>query len=65
MTWREARQRSGLSQEDAAEAVGIDANSISRYERGERQPSLIIACRLCRVYGCSLKDIIGGVNNEL
>ncbi len=37
---KELRKRAGLSQEQLAEQVGIDAKYLSRLEVGKRQPSL-------------------------
>lgn len=35
---RQARERKGLSQEELAELLDTDGNSVARYERGERRP---------------------------
>ncbi len=35
---RQLRERLGLTQEDIAEALGVDRASISRYEAGARVP---------------------------
>lgn len=37
---REARERNKLTQNDLAELVGVDAKTISRYERGITLPDL-------------------------
>jgi transcriptional regulator with XRE-family HTH domain len=43
---RNARQGAGLSQEALAEAAGVDRTYPSLLERGLREPSLGIVCRL-------------------
>jgi len=32
--------------------------SISGYELGEREPSLIVLLRYARVYGCTMEDLV-------
>lgn len=38
---REIRQRLGMTQQEVADRLGTDASSISRFERGIRDPSLL------------------------
>ena len=48
--WRQ-RHRAGLSQQDVADLVGYHTpGEISRFERGERLPSLVMALKLEIVY---------------
>ncbi len=46
-----------LSQQDAARAAGVSQNAMSRYERGERDISLVAAMRLAVEYGVSLDEL--------
>ncbi len=57
----EARQRSGLSQEAAAEAVGLKRVVLSYYENGRRQPPLGVLSALARLYGISLRSLLEGI----
>lgn len=36
---RRLRERAGLSLQDVAEAVGVDAGTVSRWERGQGRPN--------------------------
>ncbi len=56
-----ARQRAGLSQEEAAEAVGLNRVVLSYYESGRRQPSLGTLLGLSRLYGLSLAALLEGL----
>lgn len=38
---QEIRARLGMTQQQVADALGTDASSISRFERGIREPSLL------------------------
>ena len=49
------RRRTGRTQAEVAEAVGIPASVLSAYERGRRQPSLAIASRVLDGLGYSVK----------
>jgi Zn-dependent peptidase ImmA (M78 family)/transcriptional regulator with XRE-family HTH domain len=55
---RRARERSGLSQQAAADAIGLNRVMVSYYEGGRRQPSLPIAGALARLYGLDLADLL-------
>ncbi len=47
---RQARERSGLKQEDAASALGIDPTAIAKMERGTRRIGAIELMRLASLY---------------
>lgn len=47
---REARKRARLTQKAAADAAGVDPQTISRWERGERNPSVADVNHLIAIY---------------
>ena len=57
---RRARERAGLSQEAAAEALQINRVMLSYYETGRRTVSLPTAAALARLYGTSLDRLLSG-----
>ncbi len=57
---RTGRERAGLSQEAAAEAVGINRVLLNYYEAGRRQVPLNVAAALARLYGTSLESLLVG-----
>ncbi len=57
---RTGRERAGLSQEAAAEAVGINRVLLNYYEAGRRQVPLNVAAALARLYGTSLESLLAG-----
>lgn len=63
MNLKEIRKKRGLSQNDVATRLGCSANVYSRYERGERQPSIDILKDLSDIFGVSVDYIIG--NHEI
>ncbi|MDA8182880.1 MAG: XRE family transcriptional regulator [Actinomycetota bacterium] len=57
---RTARERAGLSQEAAAEAVGVNRVLLNYYETERRQVPLTVAAALARLYGTSLESLLAG-----
>lgn len=51
LTLRVLRKRTGRTQHDVAEAVGIPASVLSAYERGRRDPGLRMAARIIDALG--------------
>ena len=56
---RELRARKRVTQQEVADAVGVDATSIYNYENGRTAPTFEIAWRLADFYNVSL-DRLGG-----
>ena len=54
----ELRKRSGLSQEKAAEAVGVTRQAIAKWEAGETTPDVLHCDKLAELYGVSLDDLL-------
>ena len=52
---RSARQKSGLTQRELAEAAGISQQVVSAYETGRREPTLPTLLRLVRAAGLDLR----------
>lgn len=49
---KEHRLRRGFSQEELARAVGVSRQTINSVERGRYTPSLPLALRFARLFGC-------------
>jgi transcriptional regulator with XRE-family HTH domain len=52
----ERRKAMGLSQERLAEAVGVDASTVARWERGETEPLAVYRPRLAEALNVSLEE---------
>mgnify|MGYP002517928557 CR=1 FL=1 len=57
-TLKKVRQEKGLTQKDLAEKVGIDWHVLSTYERGVRQPDIVIIYNLAVALDCSIDSLI-------
>ena len=53
-----ARKKSGLSQEDVAEKLGVSRQTISKWETNETLPDIRQAKKLAQLYHLSLDDLI-------
>lgn len=57
------RKKSGLSQEDLAEKIGVSRQAVSKWERAEASPDTDNLIILAKVYGVSLDELLN-VNPE-
>lgn len=48
------RMRSGMTQEDLAEKMGVSRQTISKWETGEAMPEMDKAMELCAFFSCTL-----------
>lgn len=58
------RKRQQLTQAEVAERIDVDAETISRFERGIVTPGIATLERLCAVLGCTWIDLLEGVSTD-
>src|ERR687889_1987286 len=56
---KELRRRGGLTLEDLAERAGVSRAMISKLERGEKNPTLVVAAKVAEGLGVSLSQLVG------
>ncbi len=56
---REEIKRSGLSQKEIAEKLGINASTVSKYMRLDKFPSIDTFANLCMILDVSADEILG------
>ncbi len=54
---RALRVNAKLTRAQAADAVGVDVSTISRWESGKSYPNLSQVKTLCKLYHCEPNDI--------
>jgi putative transcriptional regulator len=54
---KEYRQQVGWTQQELADAAGVSRQSIISIERGRYVPSLPLALRLARIFGCATDEL--------
>ena len=55
---RTARKKAGISQKDLAERLSVYQKDISRWENGERTPTLEVFTNICKELGASADHIL-------
>lgn len=58
---RGLRHKARMSQQEVAEAIGVDTNTLANYENGRTVPSFEKAWMIASLFGVSL-DALGGRN---
>lgn len=56
---KKARDRSGFSQSEVAESVGVQKAAISKIECGRTLPSADLLARLCKLYDIEIASLTG------
>jgi transcriptional regulator with XRE-family HTH domain len=56
---RELRRERGLTLEELAERSGVSRAMISKLERGEKNPTLVVAAKLAEGFGVTLSQLVG------
>jgi transcriptional regulator with XRE-family HTH domain len=58
---RNRREARGWTQEEFAYEAGIDRSYVGGIERGERNVTFFILCRLCGALGCDIAALTKGL----
>lgn len=58
---RERRKALGWTQEEFAERAGIDRSYVGGVERGDRNLTFTVLCRLCEPLRCDVADLTYGL----
>ncbi|MBO8161649.1 MAG: helix-turn-helix transcriptional regulator [Thermosipho sp. (in: Bacteria)] len=51
------RSKFNLTQEELAKKVGVSRQTINYIENGKYNPSVVLALKLAKVFGCKVEDI--------
>lgn len=58
MSFSSARERTGLTQKEVAEKLGIDQSAVSLWETGKTSPRIAVLIKLAELYHCSLDELL-------
>lgn len=58
MSFLSAREKTGLTQKEVAEKLGIDQSAVSLWETGKTAPRVAILVKLAELYHCSLDELL-------
>lgn len=59
------RSRSGMTQEEVAERLGLGFEAVSRMERGIVEPTVPRLVELAEIFGCPFQDLILPASDRL
>jgi len=62
---RSRRKEIGLSQEKLALVAGMDRSYVGGIERGEKNITFLVLCRLCETLRCDVAALTRGIPPEL
>jgi transcriptional regulator with XRE-family HTH domain len=62
---RDAREGKGLSQEQLAEAAGLDRSFISLVERGIQTPNIVVLLKIAEVLNVSAAELISKTESAM
>ena len=48
----------GISQEKLAELVGVERNTITRYENGQREPQLYVLVEIAKILNVQITELL-------
>ena len=54
---KELRTKHGMTQQQLADAVGVSSRTIISIEKGQYNPSLMLAYRMAKVFGTSVEEL--------
>lgn len=57
------RKDAGMSQFELAERLGVSQQTISKYEKGTRQPDNATLLKLSEIFNCSVDYLLGRTDN--
>ncbi len=52
------RKKSGLTQEDVAEKLGVTRQAVAKWERGETSPDVEFCIKLAEIYGTTVDALL-------
>ena len=62
---REARDKKDISQEDLAEAAGIDRSFVSLVERGIQSPNVVVLLKIAQVLGIPAAALVAETESKM
>ena len=57
--FRHYREKSGLSQKQAAEQIGVNYYQLGNYETNRSEPSISVLKKMSKVYQVSIDQLVG------
>lgn len=59
MNFKSQREKSGMTQQQAAIKFGVDRTTITKWETGKSLPRAELLPKIAKVYGCEIGQLLG------
>ena len=60
MAIRILRIKSGYSQKNLAEELGVSQQSVSNWEKGSREPPIDMLKKMANIFNCTIDELVKG-----
>lgn len=64
MSFKKAREKSGLTQQDLAALLGVDQSAVCLWETGKTQPRAKLLPKIAELLHCSVDDLLSPDTKE-
>ncbi len=58
MKFKSAREKSGMSQQELAQALGVDQSTVCLWETGKTKPRAKLLPTIAKILGCSIDELL-------
>lgn len=58
MGFKNAREKSGLTQQDLATVLGVDQSTVCLWETGKTQPRAKLLPKIAEIFNCTVDDLL-------
>jgi transcriptional regulator with XRE-family HTH domain len=58
MSFKRCRLVAGLTQKQAADALGVDQSAVSLWDRGITRPRAALLPKVAKLYGCTVDELL-------
>lgn len=65
MSFKTAREKSGLTQRELAVELNIDQSTVSLWEVGKTQPRAKLLPQLAKIFGCTVDELLAHDSSEI
>lgn len=55
------REKSGMTQQELADVLGVTQGAVANWESGVRKPDIIMLKKLASIFGCTADDLLAPI----
>lgn len=58
MGFKQARERTGMTQQEVATKLGIDQSAVCQWETNKTKPRASLLLKVAAIYGCTVDELL-------